>query len=136
MRICGIEISGSTAFAAIIDVETTSRAWTVVDAEPAKIPLGDEWDANEVRRVAAEVTAFLSTHAVERVVIKKQTKGAFASGPPAHRLATLFQLGTKVDVEFLSSQTIDKRTKELTLPEDLRKYQHGAARAAIASFST
>lgn len=132
MRICGVDVKANDAIVAVIDVDDRTGDWNVVEIKQAKIHLKNEFDTTEVRRVGRQIAAFLAEHHVARVAIKKQTKGMYPSGPPAHRLATLFQLGTEVDVEFIAGLSMDKKTEDVELPESLRKYQHDAARAALA----
>ena len=134
MRICGVEISSHDANLAVLDVDTDTEAWQMVDVKRPKIHMADGFDTEEVRRVAAEVRTFLLEHGVTIVAVKKQGAGGkFAAGPTAHRLATLFQVASDAQVVFVTPQQVAKRANGLELPNTIRKYQIEAVCAALVA---
>ncbi|SEM79503.1 Protein of unknown function [Pseudomonas sp. ok272] len=134
MNICGIEIKGSEAIIALASLD--GQALGHLPLATKKIALDDDDDANNVRRFAAQVAAFVREQGIERIAIKKRSKkGEFAGGPTTFKIEGVLQLLDGCEVSLLSPQTLNAQYKKhaFDLPATLNKYQHEAYKTACAA---
>jgi hypothetical protein len=134
MRICGVEIKGSEAILAVVDVEDDQ--FRSVDMEPKKIALQNDEDSGFVKSFFDTFGAFIRDNQVERIVIKKRSKkGEYAGGVLTFKIEGLIQLIDGCTVGLIAPQTITavQKKKHYKLPGNLNKYQEQAFLAAVCS---
>lgn len=134
MKICGVEIKGSEAIIAVIDIENDQVM--SVDVEPKKIALENDEDPKLVKSFFETFSGFIRDNQLERVVIKKRSKrGEYAGGAVTFKIEGLIQLIDGCSVDLIAAQTITavQRKKRHELPDNLNKYQEQAFLAAICS---
>src|SRR3546814_20731350 len=80
MPLCGVEIKGSEAIFAVVEV--VDGHWEHLPIETKRIALDDDDDAKNVRSFADLVAGFLRDNKLTEIAIKKRgKKGEFAGGP-------------------------------------------------------
>jgi len=134
MRICGVEIKGTEAIVAVVDVE--GGQFNSVDVEPKKIALQNDEDPNFVKSFFETFAAFARDNQVERIVIKKRSKkGEYTGGVLTFKIEGLIQLIDSCPVDLIAPQTITavQKKKSYELPGNLNKYQEQAYLAAVCS---
>ena len=134
MTICGIDIKGSEAIFAVATQGAHGLEHVAIATK--KIALDDDENAAHVKAFAASIAAFLDTHAITRIAIKKRSKkGEFAGGPTTFKIEGIIQLLDNCDVQLLSPQTLTAQFKKhaFELPASLNKYQHDAYKTACAA---
>ena len=134
MTICGIEIKGSEAIFALATQGAGGLEHVAISTK--KIALDDDENAAHVKAFAASIAAFMGTHAITRIAIKKRSKkGEFAGGPTTFKIEGIIQLLDHCDVQLLSPQTLTAQFKKhaFDLPASLNKYQHDAYKTACAA---
>ena len=112
MTICGIDIKGSEAIFAVATQGAHGLEHVAIATK--KIALDDDENAAHVKAFAASIAAFMGTHAITRIAIKKRSKkGEFAGGPTTFKIEGVFQLLDGVEVTLLSPQTINADRKSV-----------------------
>jgi hypothetical protein len=133
MKTCGVEIKASEAIFALASLD--GSAVTHVPLTLKKLALEDDEVVANVRAFAAQATAFVAEHGIQRLAIKKRSKkGEFAGGPTTFKIEGILQLLEGCESVLVSPQTISAQAKKLgsELPASLNKYQHEAFKAACA----
>lgn len=134
MNICGVEIKASEAIFAIASRDGAAPQHVAISTK--KLALEDDDEAANVKAFAAQLRAFISDNAIQRIAIKKRgKKGEFAGGPTTFKIEGIFQLVDNCEVTLVSPQTISAQHKkhDFALPASLNKYQHEAYKAACAA---
>src|SRR3546814_19498601 len=105
MPLCGVEIKGSEAIFAVVEV--VDGHWEHLPIETKRIALDDDDDAKNVRSFADLVAGFLRDNKLTEIAIKKRgKKGEFAGGPTTFKIEGVFQLNRKCLVKMVSAQTL------------------------------
>lgn len=136
MPVCGVEIKGSEAIFAVVEV--IDGHWTHVPTETKRIALNDDDDAKNVRSFADLVAGFLRDNKLTEVALKKRgKKGEFAGGPTTFKIEGVFQLNHECSVQLVSAPTIAAQDKRhnFAIPPTLNKYQVEAFRTACAALA-
>jgi hypothetical protein len=123
----GVDISGSEARLVILD--GTKASFRFVDCDPRKLALDNDDDATMVRSFRDTLQAFVGEQHVQKVAIKARTKkGDHAGGPTGFKIEGIIQLtdGCDVALAWPASIAASKRRHTLTIPANLKKYQHDA----------
>ena len=134
MKICGVEIKGSEAIMAVIDLENDQA--TSLNIEPKKIALENDEDRNLVKSFFEAFSGFIRDNQIDRVVIKKRSKkGDYAGGVVTFKIEGLIQLVEGCSVDLIAPQTISatQKKKHYEPPNNLNKYQEQAFFAAMCS---
>lgn len=134
MLICGVEIKGSEAIFALIDL--TNNEFKHRPTETKKITLADDDLAANVRSFSELVAGFLRDNKINDVVIKKRgKKGEFAGGPTTFKIEGIFQMIKDCKIELIAAPTIaaQHRKHNITIPDTLNKYQMEAFRTGCAA---
>lgn len=131
MRICGIELTGSSATVVVLD--GTQDDFEVMDTGITKINIKNPDSADDVRNFKDVFQAFIANHHIERIGIKKRgTKGKFAGGSVSFKMEGIIQLTDCDDVVLIPAQTISAKLRNATLPpcDSLFGYQETAYETA------
>lgn len=134
MPICGVEIKGSEAILAVVDIIDGNLIH--VPTETKRIALTDDEQAVNVRSFAELVAGFLRDNNLTEIAIKKRgKKGEFAGGATTFKIEGVFQMIRECNVDLISAPTIaaQDRKHEFPKPGTLNKYQTEAFRTACAA---
>lgn len=136
MKVCGVDIKGSEAFLAVVelDQEDISHA----QLETRKIALQDDDQSDNVKSFFAVIDGFVRDNHITHVAIRKRSKaGNYAGGPTTFKIEGIVQLLGSCDVTLLSPQTISAMNKKhgFDLPDSLFKYQHDAFLTACTAIA-
>ena len=130
MKICGISIKSNVAIICVIEQAKTSIK--IVQTSMKKISLDDETNQESIKSFFKVFNSFINVNNIDVIAIKaRQHKGPFAGGSISFKIESLIQL-TENKVEIIPAQTISSRTKEITIPSEIHKYQEEAFKAACA----
>lgn len=106
MRICGVEIKGSTARLAVVE-EDDDGGPRLVPSETKKITLKDDRSKDSLNSFKGAIESFIHENSIDAVCIKERAKkGSFAGGAISFKIETLIQLVESCDVNFISSQRL------------------------------
>ena len=136
MRICGVEITGSNAIFAIVQVD--NETFNHLNIETKKIGLRDDEDAINIKSFSALIESFVKDNHIDLVAIKKRNKqGTFSGGAVTFKIETIFQFLENCTVQLISPQTIAAAHKRhhFVIPDSLNKYQHEAFLTACTAAS-
>lgn len=127
MIICGIELKSNNTIVSVI--EYIDEEINFIETKTKKIVLENDEDISPILKYKKELESFFSEHKIEKIAIKKRAKkGTFAGGAVTFKSEAIIQLNSICEVHFVTSQAITKYTKtnELSLPQELNKYQEQA----------
>lgn len=136
MRICGVEIKGSEAIIALL--ELNDGLFMVPDCRARKISLVLPDDSESLQAFQFKFKQLMMDYKVDKVVIKSRpTKGKFAGGAVGFKLESAIQLLDNVDTVVYASHEINasiKRTPMQVNGKDagLKGFQEQAYAAAYA----
>lgn len=133
MNICGIELKGSEARLAVINIDGNNISH--VDVATKKIPLIDGDCSHQVSSFKDTIESFFREHEIENVFIKKRNKkGEYAGGPDTFKMEGVIQISSAPNVVLVSPQTISAMQKKATIifPQSLNKYQQIAFLTGLA----
>lgn len=136
MPICGVEIKGSEAIFAVVEV--IEGRWTHLPTETKRIALADDEDSKNVQSFSDLIAGFLRDNNLTEVALKKRgKKGEFAGGPTTFKIEGVFQLNRECSVQLISAPTIAAqcRRHEFAIPLTLNKYQTEAFKTACAALA-
>lgn len=136
MPLCGVEIKGSEAIFAVVDL--SDGQWKHIPTETKRIPLADDDDAQSVRSFADLVAGFLRDNGLTEVALKKRgKKGEFAGGATTFKIEGVLQLIRECSVQLIAAPTIAAQDRKHTFPSPatLNKYQVEAFRTACAALA-
>ncbi|MDP2505830.1 DUF3010 family protein [Oceanobacter sp. 3_MG-2023] len=132
MKICGIELKGSDARLAVI--KKTDQGFEHCDVATKKIPLGDGECSIQAKSFMDTFESFCRDNAIDLICIKKRgKKGEYAGGPDTFKMEGIIQVSNVPAVSLISPQSIAamQKREEVTIPDELNKYQHSAYLTAI-----
>lgn len=124
MRICGVELKGSEAILALVEV-VNEEIFSVV-CQTRKIKFGDSAAPQSARLFYDAICGFISDQNVEQIGIKQRApKGPFAGGPVTFKMEVLFQLNPHAATQLFSGPTIAAATRrhDFKIPDQLNQYQ-------------
>ena len=127
MRICGVELKGSDAIFAIIDVEREEIS--IVACQTRKIKFGDSAEQQSSRIFYDAICGFIFDQRIEQIGIKQRVpKGPFAGGPVTFKMETLFQLNPHAATQLFSGPAIAAaaRRHDFQVSDQLNRYQADA----------
>lgn len=134
MPLCGVEIKGSEAIFAIVDLVDGNLIH--LTTETKRIVLADDDQAANVRSFAELVAGFLRDNKLTGIAIKKRgKKGEFAGGPTTFKIEGVFQMLREATVDLVAAPTIAAQDRKhgFPTPDTLNKYQIEAFRTACAA---
>ncbi len=134
MRVCGVELKANNVIFSI--VEFIDNESNYIDAKIKKISLNDDESQKSIIEFKKTIEDFISQNSIEKIIIKKRAKkGTFAGGVLTFKIESIIQLNSYCEVEFISSQAINKFVKnnEIVFPDKLNKYQEQAYLSSIVS---
>lgn len=131
MRICGVQISGSTANLAVV---SSDDAGGVVyhPCQTKKITLEDEKSSESLRVFLKAITAFAHENQVECFCIKQRASGGQrGAGGPSFKVEAMTQLVPDIPTYFANPVALSKfaKTNAAGLPNDLQNYLTEAYRS-------
>lgn len=135
MRVCGVELKANNIIFSI--VEYINEEARYIDIKTKKISLTDDESQESIKLFKKEIEMFISNNNINKIIIKKRAKkGTFAGGVITFKIESIIQLNSLCEVEFISSQAINKFTKnnDIEFPSTLNKYQEQAYLASIVSY--
>lgn len=124
MRICGIQISGSTANLAVVSSDNAGG----VNYHPChtkKITLEDEKSGDSLRAFLKAIAAFAHENQVEGFCIKQRASGGkLGAGGPSFKVEALVQLVPDIPTYFVHPGALSKfaKTNIAGLPHGLQHY--------------
>ena len=124
MRICGVELKGSEAIFALIDV--VNEEISLVACQTRKIKFGDTAEQRSTQKFYDAICGFILEHNVEQIGIKQRApKGPFAGGPVTFKMEALFQLNPHAVTQLFPGPTIAAATRrhDFKVPNQLNQYQ-------------
>ena len=124
MRICGVELKGSEAIFALIDV--VNEEISLVACQTRKIKFGDTAEQRSTQKFYDAICGFILEHNVEQIGIKQRApKGPFAGGPVTFKMEALFQLNPHAITQLFPGPTIAAATRrhDFKVPNQLNQYQ-------------
>lgn len=127
MRICGIELKGSSAIVAIIDDAPTTIK--IIPCKSSKILLHDPYSSEEIRSLQNLFVVLFQDHEIENICIKKRAeKGDFKGSSISFKIETIIQTIDFCTITFISPNTIAalKKRHSIDIPTSLHKYQQEA----------
>jgi len=136
MKICGIEIKGSEAIVAVVELDQDN--FRHVPLETKKITLKDDEDATNIKSFLVLFNGFIRDNQIKCIAIKKRgKKGEFSGGAVTFKIEAILQLLEHCTVELLSAQTISAANRKHAFipPDSLNKYQHEAFFSACTAIS-
>jgi len=131
MKVCGIELKGSSANLCILIGDKSE--WKAVDCSTCKVNVIDDENRDEIISFYETFCNLVRDYDIETIVIKKRNKrGEYAGGAVTFKLEGVLQLVRNVEISFLSAQAISRFTKKnpSALPDKLNKYQETAFNVA------
>ena len=134
MRVVGLAPASDHVVLVVLDIDEAAGTWSLVDTSATrKIELGDHEDAGALRDFKAAVGAFVNSHGVGRMIIRRCTyRGQKRSGAEAIKMEALLQL-LDCDSTLAPSQSITRRFEKhaVSMPPGLNKYQSDAFATAL-----
>ena len=127
MNICGIELKSNNVILSIIQINDNNVVF--INTKIKKLILDDDENKNSLLKLQDELDQFLENNKVEKIALKKRAKkGNFAGGAVTFKTETIIQLNTSCEVTFITSQAINKYSKNnvVEIPDELNKYQEQA----------
>ena len=118
MKVCGIEIGGSTA--SIVVLDGAADDFRIVDTGISKLEINNSESTKDVCSFYESFLSFVRKHKVEKIGIKKRspkTKGKYASGPITFKLEGLIQLNKDAEVILISPNTISAKIRKKPPPK-------------------
>ncbi|RWD01449.1 MAG: DUF3010 family protein [Mesorhizobium sp.] len=124
MRICGVQISGSTANLAVVS-SSDAGGVTYHPCHTKKITLEDEKSGDSLRAFLKAITAFAHENQVEGFSIKQRASGGQrGAGGPSFKVEALVQLVPDIPTYFANPVALSKfaKTNVAGLPNGLQNY--------------
>jgi len=137
MRLCGVELKGSEAIFAIIDV--VGKEISFVPCQTRKIKYGDSAEQQSARLFYDAICVFILEHNIEQIGIKQRApKGPFAGGPVTFKMEALFQFNPHAVTQLFSGPAIAVATRrhDFQVPDQLNRYQADAYLTACCAAVT
>ncbi|MBV5317659.1 MAG: DUF3010 family protein [Desulfobulbaceae bacterium] len=137
MRICGVELKGSEAIFALIEV--VNEEISLVACQTRKIKFGDTAEQQSARLFYDAICVFILEHKIEQIGIKQRApKGPFAGGPVTFKMEGLFQLNPHAAIQLFPGPTIAAATRrhDFKVPDQLNQYQAEAYLTACCAAMT
>jgi hypothetical protein len=131
MRICGVQIAGSTANLAVVTPDNAGGV-TYHRCHTRKITLEDEKDSDSLRAFLKAITAFAHENKVEGFCIKQRASGGhLGAGGPSFKVEALVQLVPGIPTSFANPVALSKfaKTNVAGLPNGLHNYLADAFRS-------
>lgn len=131
MRICGVQISGSTANLAVVSVDDTGEI-TYHPCHTKKITLEDEKCGESLRAFLKAITAFAHENQVEGFCIKQRASGGrLGAGGPSFKVEAMVQMVPDVPTYYANPVALSKfaKTNVAGLPNGLQNYLADAYRS-------
>jgi len=132
MKVCGIELKANNVIFSI--VEFINNEYIYIDTKIKKLSLMDDENQKSVTEFKHQIEEYISKNSIDKIIIKKRAKkGNFAGGAMTFKIESIIQLNSICTVEFISSQSIGKFSKnnDIKFPEKLNKYQEQAYLASL-----
>ena len=127
MRIFGVELKGSEAIFALIDV--INDEIPLVSCQTWEIKYGESAEQQSDRIFYDAICGFICDQHVEQIAIKQRVpKGPFAGGPVTFKMETLFQLNPHAATQLFSGPAIAAaaRRHDFQVSDQLNRYQADA----------
>ncbi len=131
MKTCGIEIDNEKAI--IVSLERYDDGTIEICEHSTKIVLNDHEKSESIKNFSDLVHSQLDTIDARRIaIIKRQTKGPYASGALSFKIESVIQCYKGLDVELIASSTIKAFLKRNAMEINPKyKYQENALKAAF-----
>jgi hypothetical protein len=131
MRICGVQIAGSTANLAVVSPDDAGGV-IYHPCHTKKISLEDEKSGDSLRTFLKAITAFAHENQVEGFCIKQRASGGqHGAGGPSFKVEALVQLVPDTPTYFANPVALSKfaKTNLAGLPYGLQRYLEDAYRS-------
>lgn len=131
MKICGISIGGQDANFCVI--EKNSSSIQLIDTGMPKLSLDNDTNQEDIKFFFKVFETFINENNIDLVAVKaRHHKGKFPGGAISFKIESLIQLIDQ-EVKIISPQTIGSKTKKLTIPKEIYRYQEEAYKAAYTA---
>lgn len=131
MRICGVQISGSTANLAVVSSDEVGGV-AYHPCHTRKITLEDEKSGDSLRVFLKAITAFAHENQVEGFCVKQRASGGpLGAKGPSFKIEALVQLVPDIPTYFANPVALSKfaKTNVAGLPDGLQNYLADAYRS-------
>jgi hypothetical protein len=130
MKVIGIDIDKSKAIFYVLEKKSDGE---IVQIDGLKsLSLSNDTDNSQVRAFRTGIQEFFNEIKPQKItLLARQTKGRFKAASVSFKIEGLIQCYEKVEVEFVSPQSVKAFIKKNPLPFKLEfVYQEGAAQLA------
>ena len=124
MRICGVQISGSTANLAVVSSDQEGGV-RYHPSHTRKITLEDEKSGDSLRAFLAAITAFAHENTVEGFCIKQRASGGQrGAGGASFKVEAMIQMVPGIPTSFANPVALSRfaKTNVAGLPDGLQSY--------------
>ena len=131
MKAIGIDIDKKRAICFAVEINSQGDVKNITGKQKF-IEVKEDQNNSEIRTFLKEIQNYFNLINPDRIaILTRQTKGRFSASPYSFKLEGLIQCYNKIEIEFISPQTITAfyKKNEITLDFD-NKYQENAMRLA------
>lgn len=123
MRVCGIEISGSSATIVVLD--GTLDDFQIFQTGLSRIDLNNSESVVDVRTFKDTFQALVINHNIEKIGIKRRsTRGQYAGGAVSFKIEGIIQVASNIDVSLIPPQTISSTLRNFPPPNLVRLFAY------------
>ena len=106
MRVCGVELSGSEARLAVVELDQEGGP-KYISLDTKRIKLGNDKSSESIKSFKSAIQSFVHENSIQTICIKERAhKGRFSGGAVSFKLEALIQSIDGCDVKFVSPQTL------------------------------
>lgn len=124
MRICGVQISGSTANLAVVSPDGAGGI-TYHPCHTRRIELEDEKSGDSLKAFLKAITAFAHENQIDGFCIKQRASGGLrGAGGPSFKVEALVQIVPDIPTYFANPVALSRfaKTNVAGLPDGLQNY--------------
>lgn len=106
MRVCGVELSGSEARLAVVELDQEGGP-KYIDIKTKKVKLSNDKSSEAIKSFKSAIQSFVHENSIQAICIKDRAhKGKFAGGAVSFKLESLIQSIDGCEVNFVSPQAL------------------------------
>ncbi|KKN46706.1 hypothetical protein LCGC14_0670130 [marine sediment metagenome] len=112
MRVCGVELSGSEARLAVVELDQEGGP-KYIELSTKRVKLSNDKSSEAIKSFKSAIQSFVHENSIQVVCIKDRAhKGKFAGGAVSFKLESLIQSIDGCDVKFVSPQALSSFAKK------------------------
>ena len=129
MRYCGVTFDSNKAN--LIVLEGTKENYRIIESKITKIVLENETSQESIKKFYTDIKSFLTDQNIKAVAIKmRKHTGKFSGGAVSFKMEAIIQM-LCIDVKLIAPTAINKKVKNLHVPDSIYKYQIEAFKTAF-----